>query len=59
MRKKQQLLNLLHTNDTVAFFFTAILDLLTEETCKQNPCQMCDVFVSDWVQFLIHIHDKL
>ena len=38
---------------------STILDLLAEKACKQNPWQICDVFVSDWVQFLIHIHDKL
>lgn len=24
--------------------------------CKQNVRQICDVFVSDWLDFLIHIH---
>ena len=33
--------------------------MLPENACKQNPCQICDIFVKDWLEFLIHIHDKL
>ena len=37
-----------------------MVDLLPEKACKQNPCQIpCDVFVKDWRELLIHIHDTL
>ena len=42
-----------HKNKNIYFWRGA------ETACKQNPCQICDVFVKNWLEFLIHIHDKL
>ena len=56
--KDTRMVNLLIAPMRCLSFFK-ILDEVDQKACKRIQHQICDVFVSDWSQFLIHIHDKL
>ena len=38
--------------------FFAVYDSLAENAYYKFPRQICTAFVSDWLEYLIHIHDS-
>ena len=38
--------------------FLAVYDSLAEKACKHIYTQICDTLISDWLEYLIHIHSN-